>query len=384
MRLQLVGAVLPRLHRAGPTAGLRRCDARQTSTHLARPRLSFRPPAAGAFFGYRRGTLGRLPVTVADETKAIVDSLFLTQYAGDVSEVAKALRNALQDGWVSATGLIECARRLENGQPGSAPGLPARILEPAHTDGLTPSTGPVRLDPCRPRRGEYAHRWRLYLNIPRIPRPLPHAGSGLPGRETRRLCRPYRSDCLPPRRARPQHNAGVLRREPDLTCAVLMPWIEDSTWTEVILENHPLTPHQAPDLTRLCRPPLPHGAERHCPLRPLRPQRPPAHAGAADGRPPTADHLPSTVELVDAEGLYAQACRAGGPAERLIRLTPTAPPARVCGGDCRLLRWGRVAGQNAQLGRRDRARGLLQQARPASARLRCRRRVAPTRRATAH
>jgi len=102
-----------------------------------------------AFFGYRRETLGGLPVTVADEAKALVDSLALPQYAGGVSEVAKALRNALH-GQVSATDLIDYARRLGNASLQARLGyLLEAVGQPA--DGLTPPTGPVRLDPRHPR-----------------------------------------------------------------------------------------------------------------------------------------------------------------------------------------------------------------------------------------
>ncbi len=119
-----------------------------------------------AFFGYRRETLGGLPVTVADEAKAIVDSLSLPQYAGGVSEVAKALRNALQEGQVSATELIDYARRLGNVSLQARLGYLLEALGQP-TDGLTPPTGPVRLDPHRPREGDYNPRWHLYVNIPR-------------------------------------------------------------------------------------------------------------------------------------------------------------------------------------------------------------------------
>ncbi len=49
------------------------------------------------FFGYRREPVGALPVLIADEAKAIVDSLDQPRYAGGLSEVAQALRPALPD-----------------------------------------------------------------------------------------------------------------------------------------------------------------------------------------------------------------------------------------------------------------------------------------------
>jgi predicted transcriptional regulator of viral defense system len=118
-----------------------------------------------AFFGYRRETLGGLPVTVADEAKALVDSLSLPQYAGGLCEVAKALRNALQDGQVSAADLMDYARRLGNTSLQARLGYLLEALDQP-TGGLTPPTGPVRLDPRRPRGGNYNPRWRLYLNVP--------------------------------------------------------------------------------------------------------------------------------------------------------------------------------------------------------------------------
>ena len=99
----------------------------------------------------------------------------------------------------------------------------------------------------------------------------------------------------------PQRNADLLRREPDLTYAVLMPWIEGPTWTEVMLEKRPLTPQQALDLARafadiLSR--MEQNGIAHCDLSgpnvllPMLAQQ-------------TAYRPPSTVELVDVEGLYA-------------------------------------------------------------------------------
>jgi hypothetical protein len=99
----------------------------------------------------------------------------------------------------------------------------------------------------------------------------------------------------------PTRYADLLRREPDLTYAVLMPWIEGPTWTEVMLEKRPLTPQQALDLARafadiLSR--MEQNGIAHCDLSgpnvllPMLAQQ-------------TAYRPPSTVELVDVEGLYA-------------------------------------------------------------------------------
>jgi predicted transcriptional regulator of viral defense system len=115
------------------------------------------------FFGYRREDAGGLPIVVADEAKALVDSLDLPQHAGGVGEVARALRVALET--VDVPTLIEYANRMENKSLGSRLGY---LLEtngrPA--EGLAHSMGPVKLDPSRPRTGRTVARWQMVVNIP--------------------------------------------------------------------------------------------------------------------------------------------------------------------------------------------------------------------------
>jgi hypothetical protein len=106
----------------------------------------------------------------------------------------------------------------------------------------------------------------------------------------------------------PTRYADLLRREPDLTYAVLMPWIEGPTWTEVMLEKRPLTPQQALDLARafadiLSR--MEQNGIAHCDLSGPNVLLPMLAQPTADRRPQTAYSPSSTVELVDVEGLYA-------------------------------------------------------------------------------
>ena len=115
------------------------------------------------FFGYRREVIADLPATVADEAKAIVDSLDLPQHAGGMAEVAKALRTALEI--VDAPTLIEYANRMENKSLGSSLGyLLQRSGRPG--EGLLHSAGPVALDPTRPRTGQTATAWQIVVNVP--------------------------------------------------------------------------------------------------------------------------------------------------------------------------------------------------------------------------
>jgi len=48
----------------------------------------------------------------------------------------------------------------------------------------------------------------------------------------------------------PRRHTELLRQQPDLTYAVLMPWIAGPTWMEVVLEKQPLSPDQSLSLAR--------------------------------------------------------------------------------------------------------------------------------------
>ena len=106
----------------------------------------------------------------------------------------------------------------------------------------------------------------------------------------------------------PQRDADLLRREPDLTYAVLMPWVEGPTWQEVLLEKRPLTPQQALTLAHALAEILSqmeqHGIA-HCDLsgpNVLLPALTPASGSPApSGRGARGEGF----ALVDLEGLYA-------------------------------------------------------------------------------
>jgi predicted transcriptional regulator of viral defense system len=116
------------------------------------------------FFGYRREALGDLPVLVADEAKAIVDSLDLPRYAGGIAEVAKALRAALDE--LDVPTLVEYANRMGDKSLGSRLGYLLEMLgHPAEE--LTRSASPVKLDPARTRTGSTNRRWQVIVNVPR-------------------------------------------------------------------------------------------------------------------------------------------------------------------------------------------------------------------------
>ena len=114
------------------------------------------------FFGYRREMLGDLPVVVADEAKAIVDSLDLPHYAGGITEISKALQAALET--VDVTTLVRYANRMKDKSLGSRLGYLLETLgHPA--EGLISSISPIKLDPSRPRTGRTDSRWQVVANI---------------------------------------------------------------------------------------------------------------------------------------------------------------------------------------------------------------------------
>lgn len=114
------------------------------------------------FFGYRRDMLGELPIVVADKEKSIIDSLGKPQHAGGISEVSKALKNAIDQ--LDVETLIEYANRMDNNSLFARLGY---LLEMLGQDakGLNVPNGPVLLDPSRPRTGHYNSHWHIYVNL---------------------------------------------------------------------------------------------------------------------------------------------------------------------------------------------------------------------------
>jgi predicted transcriptional regulator of viral defense system len=140
-----------------------------TTTKKKRPltfrdfRFRFVTVKPAKLFGYRREMVGDLPVIVADEAKAVIDSLDLPQYAGGLTEVAKALQAVLET--VDPSSLIEYANQMGDKSLGSRLGYLLEILgQPV--EGLIRSVSPVKLDPSRPRSGPTEARWQIIVNVP--------------------------------------------------------------------------------------------------------------------------------------------------------------------------------------------------------------------------
>jgi len=115
-------------------------------------------------FGYRRETVGELPVLIADEAKAIVDSLAEPRYAGGVAEVARALQAALPE--VVVETLVEYANRMGDKSLGSRLGfLLSRSGDAVGEAELIRSASPVKLDPGRPASGRLDRTWQVRVNL---------------------------------------------------------------------------------------------------------------------------------------------------------------------------------------------------------------------------
>lgn len=116
----------------------------------------------GKFFGYRRESVGDLPVVMADPEKALIDSLDQPRYAGGMAEVAHALATAAPD--LDTPLLLDYAARMNDRSLASRLGylLAAQGIE---ADGLLVSATPVLLDPHTPAQGDYDARWRVRVNL---------------------------------------------------------------------------------------------------------------------------------------------------------------------------------------------------------------------------
>lgn len=116
------------------------------------------------FFGYRRERAGELDFLIAEEEKAIVDSLYLPEDAGGMVEVAKAVYNA--KGRVDLDKLLAYASEMRSrslcsrlGYLLERFGLDARALL-SHS-----SREYVRLDQRRAKGRVWDRRWHVNVNL---------------------------------------------------------------------------------------------------------------------------------------------------------------------------------------------------------------------------
>jgi len=116
------------------------------------------------FFGYRKERTGELDFLIADEEKALVDSLYLPANASGMAEVAKAVHNAREK--VDIEKLISYASSMKNRSLCSRLGY---LLERSGLDatGLLECSSHeyIRLDPGAKRSRIWDKRWHLNVNM---------------------------------------------------------------------------------------------------------------------------------------------------------------------------------------------------------------------------
>ena len=116
------------------------------------------------FYGYRKERIGDLDFLIAEEEKAIIDSLDLPDNAGGISEVAKAVYNAKDS--IEPDRLFRFAIDMNNkslcsrlGYLLERFGIDADVLE------NYASREYVKLDPSGPKSRVWDKKWRVNVNM---------------------------------------------------------------------------------------------------------------------------------------------------------------------------------------------------------------------------
>jgi predicted transcriptional regulator of viral defense system len=117
-------------------------------------------------FGVMKAWIDEIPFNVTDREKTIIDGLDLPQYAGGVSEIAKALTASWKT--LDEKKLRKYAAKIGNSAVAKRLGFIMETLglgdvEPLRTK-VPLAPGFSRLDPTMPKRGKYNRRWGLLVN----------------------------------------------------------------------------------------------------------------------------------------------------------------------------------------------------------------------------
>ena len=116
------------------------------------------------FFGYRKERIGDIDFLIADEEKAIIDSLHIPDNSGGMIEIAKAVYNAKDK--IDADKLISYAASMNNRSLCSRLGYlldkfgidPRKLLEVSSHDF-------VKLDPVRKKSRIWDKKWHINVNL---------------------------------------------------------------------------------------------------------------------------------------------------------------------------------------------------------------------------
>ncbi|MFH0904437.1 MAG: nucleotidyl transferase AbiEii/AbiGii toxin family protein, partial [Methanobacteriota archaeon] len=116
------------------------------------------------FFGYRKERIGDLDFLIAEEEKAIIDSLYLPENAGGMAEVIKAVYNAKDK--VDPDKLFAYASAMKNRSLCSRLGyLLERFGAEAGMLLECSSNEYVRLDPAREKSRVWDKKWHVNVNL---------------------------------------------------------------------------------------------------------------------------------------------------------------------------------------------------------------------------
>ena len=117
-------------------------------------------------FGVVKDWVNETPFSVTDKEKTIIDGLDLPQYAGGVSEIAKAVKGFRKD--LNETKLRDYAARIGNSAVAKRLGFIMATLGLGDCEALRAAiplgSGFSPLDPTMPKRGKYNRRWGLLIN----------------------------------------------------------------------------------------------------------------------------------------------------------------------------------------------------------------------------
>ena len=118
------------------------------------------------FFGFTEEWMGRLKVGISDEEKTVVDCLFLPEYSGGLTEVAKAFRRKLD-----FEKLCEYALKMDDLATVKRLGCLLDVLgvkTPVLKKLLAEAAGGYcLLDPTGPKNGFKNRKWRVLENVSR-------------------------------------------------------------------------------------------------------------------------------------------------------------------------------------------------------------------------
>jgi predicted transcriptional regulator of viral defense system len=125
--------------------------------------ISLRP---GKMFGIMKDWIDEIPFSVTDREKTIIDGLDLPQYAGGVSEIARALKSSWNK--LDEKKLRRYAAKIGNSAVAKRLGFMMETLGlgdvKAFRTAIPLAPGFSPLDPAMPKRGKYNRRWGLLVN----------------------------------------------------------------------------------------------------------------------------------------------------------------------------------------------------------------------------